>query len=560
MNFHIDHIELHIDDKFVELGEQLLQKQALTTLYESEKNLWIGNITDRNVFEVEIQMVAQRIKAITCDCQTFKDHQVCAHSTAVLLELRNRKKEAVEKKAVTNKKPRKSNSNLTINTILQNISKEQLEQFVKAFARQNRNFSVALKTKFAANVEVEDSQFKYLQVLKGAISVNCNSKGEFSAKNMQQILKITYQMIAQAEDMIALRNYTEGFSILEACLIRISPLLKYNPEQEENENFVFRVLQISWDLYNKEIAPTLKERIWSFYSEESFKSFYFNEGLNTHFFQFLLTITEEIDKVNQLTAYVDRQIGRTDLTIESTVSLVAFQLALYEKIGLQKEAEALIERYIDQDAVLVMAVKDAVKKQKYDRARQLADSKKSRISDVALKEKLDDLKLQIAVHQEIKSEIQQYGEIRFFQTYDFSYYQLLVDQSDPTTVYTSILEKIKRQPYSIAKRDTIAKLHYEAGNIDALLTYFETIRSLDLLKSYDGKLVKNHKKRMYHLYKELITEYLNNHLGPKPAQRVRAIIQHLKTIGAHDLVDELVSLFEKKYKNRRSLMEEIQFL
>lgn len=560
MNFQIDHIELHIDDKFVELGEQLLQKQALTSLYESEKNLWLGNILDRNAFEVEIQMVSHRIKAITCDCQTFKDHQVCAHSTAVLLELRNRKKQALEKKEVPKKAARKSGSTLTINTILQNISKEQLEQFVKAFARQNRNFSVALKTKFAASVEVEDSQLKYLQVLKGAISVNCNSKGEFSVKNMQQILKIAYQMIAQAEDMIALRNYTEGFSILEACLIRISPLLKYNPEQEENENFVFRVLQISWDLYGKEIAPLLKGRIWSFYSEESFKSFYFSEALNTHFFQFLLTITEEVEKVNQLTAYVDKQIGRTDLTIESTVSLVAFQLALYEKNGLEEEAKVLIERYIDQEAVLVMAVNDAVKKGKFERARQLSESKQSRIRDVALKEKLDDLNLKIAVHQGVASEIQQFGEIRFFQTYDFSYYQLLVDQSDAETVYQSILEKIKRQPYSIAKRDAISKLHFETGNIDALLTYFETIRSLDLLKLYDAQLAKNHKKKIYTLYKELITEYLNNHLGPKPAQRVRSIMQHLKTIGAHDLVDQLVSLFEVEYKNRRSLIEEIQFL
>ncbi len=561
MNFLLDHIELHIDDSFFEVGERLLAKEAMQNLFQSEKNLWLATFKDGKLFEVEIQLVANRVKAMTCDCAVFEQHKACAHTAAVLIELRKIKvNEKEEKEKVKVFKPKKSNQKITVHSILQNISQEELNTFVRAYARSNRNFSIALKTKFATNVEVENSQEKYLQVINAAISVHKTAKGEYSPKSMQHISKLIHQMFVQAEDVIALKNYAEGFSILEACMLKVAPLLRYNPKLEENQNLIFRFLQISWELYQKEIAPTLRERIWDFIKQEAFKTFYFQENLEAQFFHLLLETTDDSEKVSLLTEAVSKQLETKDLLIENKVALIAFQLALFEKSKEEEKAEALMQAHLDHENILVLAIEDAVKKQKFDRAKRLYLANPDTVNSRLLLEKIDNLFLKVALQENDVSNILKLAEKRFLQTYDFQFFEhLQIHSSNITIQYEAILEQLKKHPYSTKKRDVIAELHFQLDAIDALFAYFESIRSLDLLQQYDAQLIKDNKKRVYSIYEDLILEYVRNHIGRKSSQKTSNIIQHLRNIGARDLADKLVHICRTDYSERHTLMEELQF-
>ena len=93
---------------------------------------------------------------------------------------------------------------------------------------------------------------------------------------------------------------------------------------------------------------------------------------------------------------------------------------------------------------------------------------------------------------------------------------------------------------------------------EELLTYIGAVRSLDLLQMHDELLLKCCQSEFYELYKNLLTDYLNNHLGRKPSVKTREIIAHLFEINAGRLAEKLMDYLRKNYADRQSLMEELR--
>jgi hypothetical protein len=65
---------------------------------------------------------------------------------------------------------------------------------------------------------------------------------------------------------------------------------------------------------------------------------------------------------------------------------------------------------------------------------------------------------------------------------------------------------------------------------------------------------------MEKLYVSTLQNYLKNHLGRKPSQRVRELLEHLFKIGMEDTADRLLLYFRKTFSQRQSLMEELEAL
>ena len=120
------------------------------------------------------------------------------------------------------------------------------------------------------------------------------------------------------------------------------------------------------------------------------------------------------------------------------------------------------------------------------------------------------------------------------------------------------LEKLERQPYSLLKRDAIARILFEESRFDALSQYILRLQSLDLLQHYGHSWPTERMEEVESLYMEILQAYLNNHLGRKPSQRVREVLEQLFEVGMTEMAERLLTRFRSDFSGRQSLMEELE--
>ena len=202
MTFPISAIEQQFSDALLLQAEELLDQQAVHQLYELEKHLWIAQVDKR---EVEMQISPSKVKALSCDCPTFEAQGSCKHVLAGLLYLRRHLREEAEAAAATTPerpKTQQAPHKLTIPKILENVEREELLDFIREFARTNRNFALALKARFAGSVLLSDDRQKYRQLLDAVISNARNKKDQLSFRATQKIIKVAAELIQQSEQSI----------------------------------------------------------------------------------------------------------------------------------------------------------------------------------------------------------------------------------------------------------------------------------------------------------------------------------------------------------------------
>lgn len=558
MNFPLIHIELHIDDAFVEIGERLLANGRINGLFETEKNLWSANVQEGKAYEVEIQLSNKKVKAYTCDCATFKKSKVCSHITGVLLLLRQNikeKEEAPEKK----KKAAPPQQKLTVNNILKNINADDLEIFVRAYARGNRNFALALKAKFASNITLDNNKDKYKQILDTATNIHKPKKG-INIRTLNSILNVVKELLNQADDTIVMRNFTEATAIVEAVLSRMGPINKKGDNFPEWKKTIHRTLQLTKEILEKNVAPDLQEYIWDLLKYEAAKSFYRKANLEADFFEILMDLATDSGKLNELILLADEQLESRDLSNQNIVNLIALKLAIYEKEGKKKKAKKLIEENLANPSILLIAINSAIDKDNFKSAKQLAKAGLDLDPSKNVVLEIEKALLRVAKKENDQAKIEKYATTLFLSTFNFDYFDLLAlaKEMDKKQI-NKLIKQIQEQPYTIQKRDAIAELYFRYDRYKDLLNYIKSIRSLDLLKIYDAALLGDHKKQVYAFYEDFLNSYLTNHIGRIPAVRVSQFIHHLRSIGAHDLVSKLIKDFRASYSERHTLMEELEF-
>ena len=196
------------------MGEKLLDDQKMTSLYESERNLWVAAIDG---FEIEMQITPSRVKACSCECEVFIRGKMCGHIAAGLLALRKQISENKNELAGQRSK-NKTYQKLTVNAILDQVGGDELSSFIRHYARGNRNFSIALKTRFAGSVAMFDNTEKYRQVISSVVKSSRNKNDRISAPGAKQILATAVDLLGQSTDSIALEHYIDCWSVLQVLV------------------------------------------------------------------------------------------------------------------------------------------------------------------------------------------------------------------------------------------------------------------------------------------------------------------------------------------------------
>ncbi len=558
LNFLLKNLELELDDRHLLVGEKLLEEGKVTRLFENEPHLWIASVDG---FEVEMQISPSRVKACSCECDQFDREKMCGHLAAGLLNLRRKLSEKTKQPRVSQRPKPLAYQKLTVNAILDSVTQDELAAFVRNFARTNKQFSLALRAKFAAKVPLYDNREKFGQLLDSAISSYRKTNDRISVAGAHQLQKLLEELLGQADDALALEYFAEAWAMLSAIVGRFSPIIK-KLEGDENplQQPLLQAFSKIGQLVALSIPPDLQEEIRLFCSEEFNRPAYRLNGFSGRLLDIWLLLANDAEASQLALQAIDDELKKYKTDTAYRAALILAKLQLIARPGMNEANDAFTLECLSEPAKLLQVMDAVAPSGDFRPIKALVEKGHRLIDDAAVKTQLEAVLLQIAQLEGEKDVIATISRQKFLETRDFTFYEQCRahHKGNWEAFVKKLLADLVRRYDFRQNIATIATILGRESKFDDLLRLLEEQQSLELLLQFDHYLLKTKPKEVTKLYETQLREYLTSHLGLKASQRLRSVFRHLEKRGAANLAERLYSAIREAFPNRVFYLDEME--
>jgi hypothetical protein len=563
-NFPIDKFELHLEDTLLMEAENLLAANALRQLKEVEKNLFLIHFTEGSSstqkVETEVQLTGNKVKIASCECDTFMQNGVCAHIAASLLQLNEQRKakEAAKKEIKAQAIEASTTTRLTIPNILKNIDDAQLIDFIADYARSDKQFALALKTRFAGDLAATgDIAEHYKTLIDNTLKNAKNQKGKFTPKGWLQVFTLLDELRQKAESRFRNGELPTSFALIAIVLPLIHKFMRPSDSPKiKLEKRQVQLVEILRGFTELPISPELSNEMWAFLSNEWTQSV--RHPFSERLFDWLFKQAKSEERTEKLLALVDHQLYVNRSFLEAKERLLTQKIQILQKAGRIEEASQLILSASEQPDVLYFAIENAFANRDFKLAKSLCRNGLAIFggSPNAV-DHIENLLLDIAEAEFDRVGILDYAEKRFYKSLDLKYFEKMKIVGLSAKKLDEILETLENQPLRLERRDALAAIYTSEQRFDKLTALILQVQSLDLLRRYGVDLWRQDTEGAIELHKKVIYEYLMSHLGRPPAQRIRQVLEMHIQRGGFELAAKLRQDFNRDFPERHSLKEEL---
>lgn len=554
MNFPLKYLENHLAETWLLSGEEWMESEGVENLTEVERHLWMARVEG---FEVEVQISPSKVRAFSCECADYKREGGCGHIAAVLLALRKREG---EKEMAKKEKPEKTPSKkVTIPGLLHHVEPEDLAEFVRDYARQNRPFALALKARFTSILPDGEKKQKYLELLDATLASVRTKNDQVNFRGARQLVQVTRELVNQAEEAIHRHSLQEATELLTSVLEKIGPVSRKTTGKDKGlQEEIDKCFTLFRQLLLLKPAPQLLYSIWDFTSAEGKKFIFRKSGIQMEYFRLMVLMAPELGKTEELNAFLNTRLGELDPTDPNRVRLLILIHQLLTEQGDTTRIQAHLLDHLHEPAFVLFVVEEAISTGHWKKARFLAEKGLESSPDPALEEHL----LQLALREKDGEAVVHFASARFLQTRQAHYLDPLKSFAGKgwSALVDNLIGQLEQQPWSMARRDAVAQLLFRDQRFDELFQYITRLQSLDLLMAFGPSWPTDRMEQAEQMYLEVLQIYLGNHLGRKPSQRVRESLEGLMETGLSPIADRILARFRADYANRQSLMDELEAL
>ena len=541
-----DLFELHFDGDIVYQGEQLYDAGAVQDIHKPEKSLWTAMVYDGIFYEVELFSPFAQRRKVSCECEGYKASKSCKHITAALFALRTQLKDEAEKKAERLKGKISTGKKLNINTLLQDLDKDDLLNFIRGYARKDKNFNIALKAHFARRVDLVDNRAKFKGILDSIIKPITSPTTRAKAADLKNFIAVSKELTAQLEDAISLSEYTDAYYIVDAGISK-AEYVRYHYDNYADETLAIsnRYHELLILLYQRVHAKQLKTNLLELIIELPQRSYYKHNRLQDHLY--LLLINKE-HKDKELLLRIKDICSNTLLskkfedhdfvTILSLILILDFHLHKLKDISWFVEQHAQLSMNVVDRLVSVSEAQVSVKLMK----KMKTHFPKSR----ELKRKLLQVHLSLNQLDELTKLLPKY----MIQSDDTKLLYKLKSKLSSEQWTGVILELIEHYKTEESKKSILANIYFHEEDYESLIQLMQLGLDLEIVMSYDHKLIKEYPKEIISIYRNTLSKILDGYLGDKSHDSVRKAMFHLEQLGARKIQRSVKSYLETEYQHR----------
>jgi hypothetical protein len=540
--------EVHISSSVLAQAQAVVQAGQVTNLREIERHFWVALVEDREErYETEVMLTPHKIKAYACECRTEPGTRLmCFHTAATLLKLRqflaqkllDRQTRAQQLAAAQAEKAR-----LTVQTVLNVATPEALVDFIRQYARQDRDFALSLKTHFVGLVEGVANP--YAQVIDGALP---KTGGVIREQDFRRLRSTLDGLKGQLETAVVQQQHRIVLLLSTTILDKTGPLCERldEPRRSVLVDFCEHAFNVLAQLHTQALAPELQEELWPGLLKLAAKAA-FPVSIWREAAQLLARNAVGSARFDQLYALYDQALS------PPPVFTLYLLLSAYAQRGLPEAVVRLLADYETQPQLLKEAILHLYYSDYW--AAALAAAEHFLLQNrfhAGQRRELEEIIGLAAEKSGDQARYWQYLQKRFIQSGDTEWLRRLktaVGGQWPRT-YAELHVALT----AANRRDllpAVAALADDQDALEALLAESE----LALLEQYQSQL---RPQFAYKRYLTLLSQHLQEHFGKPGSAYVRGALERLLAKGETALAKELVQALTQRFPERSTLPEELE--
>lgn len=520
-------------------------------MQEVERHFWVAKVADEDFqYEVETIITPHKIKAFTCECWGEGRRLMCAHIAAALFKIRQfleQKTEARQAKAETEQ--REKSGRLSVQNILDTISPDELSAFVRDYTRRDRDFALALKTRFAAIFTSNDNPF--LLVLEAALPRNATSRALLT-NEYRRVSKALDDLETQAAIAASEGNSTQVLQITSAVLQATSPMFDKAPEARREKlvrycEAVFRHLtQLPQEYLSPELRENRRALLFEYLSRPDCPA----EFVSNSVVPFLAQEASDQGFFNEINALFDQMPYPAPAPV-----LYLFLAALAQR----KRPEAalrVLQDYTDRPSELKNAVLTLYRLHYWEAALLCGEFFLGKNLFLAgQRREVEDMLLAAAEKAGDRPRHATYLRQRFRQHGHESALLRLKTLAGPD--WPQEREKLLSELRESGDTPKLIQLLAVEGDLDALADALEKTGGLDTLRHYEHLFWPARTTFLRDYYLRELAAHLDGHFGKQASDHARDHLAGLVRNGQGALARDIAVGLTARYPDRKSLPGEL---
>lgn len=537
-------IELQFDPDIFKKGEDLYENKAIIEIVKVNRSLYSIVIRDGKLYEVELLKPLLKGQKSTCECTFYKENKSCKHIVASLLYFKTYKEKLETDKLKKDTKSIKSKA-ISIKSLLNDVDQEDLKAFVQAYASNDKKFSNALKINFIRKVDLEDNEKKYKVLLDSIIRPVSSREIKLKATDLRHFKTIVKDLLEQAQDALALKEYVEASLILKTVLVKLHYIDHYYPDHFDEIKELFQGYYLIYNelLQAKYISVELKESTKDNLFELLNSSFY-HSPLNLFNAAELICMNFPEEK-DELIDVLNEKVNRLNLEKKELIITYALLFRLRYKskdkspFDLPPELTPLLEGIINN---LTASGETKI-------AIETCKLYKSLYPGEII---YTTLVLELFIKQDDKVNFIKTVISSFKKSKDLRIIEL-VKKFEIEGVIDQVREEMKDNMPDKLSNYKKAELLMKLEDWEGLMAHLYQMQDIRTLMLYDKVLYKDYSEEVTYLYLQIIEKYLDQHIGDFANVFINELKMHLDKNKMSRITKKINTLVTDKYSHRNRL-------
>lgn len=531
-------------------AEDLVQGGRVKNLSEIERHFWVALVeTEEGAYESEVIITPHKIKAYACECFTEGRRLMCPHIAATLLKIRQfyeQREETRRQKA--EQKPVAERNRFTVQAALENVTLEALAEFARDYARRDRDFALALKTRFAAHVT--ESNNPYALVLDSVLPKS-TTKSKISEPDFRRLRKALDGLEEQLGIARSAMDYRAIFQISSAMLLKINPL--ESKLEGNRRSTLLHFCQLSFDalchVHAVAPSPELRDSVWETLFTLGTRSEFASE-LEREALRFLGEAVTEEAKFGKLREVFDH----------TPFPAPAFLLQLFlSGLAARKMPEAavrVLHDYVDKPDMIKAAFLQLYYLRYWEAATLVGETFLA-LNLFAAGDRREMENVLLFVAEQTGDHVRQTALLRqrFLATGNEELLEKLKSVSGKR--WPKLLEKLLEELKQKGDIFKMASLLASEGKLEQLAELIENQGDMNLMQRYEDLFFPDNKTFIQARYVAFLGQYLNEHFGAPAAQHIRIRLSVLIQKREEELAIQIIRALTAQFPERTSLPAEL---
>ena len=554
MNIPLETFELHFDEVNLLAGERIFDEGGVVHVQQLDKNLWVAEIADRgNAHEVELVLTRKNVKKATCECKSFLDKGICGHVVATLFKIR---KNRTTPTSVVKKSKQRTSSSISLPSVLNSMNREELLEYLKNIARQRKDIANDIKLKYAYRVPHYQAKAKYQDILYSIFKPHIQ-KGSISINQAKSLFRLLSDLMDQATDFAALKQYEDSVYASLAAIQKINYLYRKIPEDKQGQfdDLLIDTFENIQFILSQDIAPKLFHEAMNELEELAISNYYQWRNINKNYIMLVWkNAWDEDQKIDFMENLLPELYADFDEATQIKYLALGYYLHIQNEIG----SKFLTDKLENIETPQFRNVCKLLFPENPNEVYQLCGMALHKSKDWRLQKYCFDILSREPQNQEILLANMEIIHVLLAYTADLRIAEWLLEYDATLRDSVENIIDLVRRRQSLYKADQITIfLYYHLDLTDELIDLIVENIQVEHFRLFAPDALDQNPSKANMIFLTITEKYLDHHLGTLAYEKINSILNYLDNQGAMDIKISIEKLIKEKYAHRAGLKEQV---